>query len=128
MNELELKNELNSYYRVKQLINALERSEKEHQEFIENCKTLSIDIPEDKTNVYKSKLNEVYQEAIDAKNKVLQYIELLKDYPESRAVLYARYINNENPVEMEETLMCSRRTVARKKKKAIELLLFKINS
>lgn len=126
MNELDLKNELNSYYRIRQLIRALENAEKEHKEYIKACEERGINYEEGID--YSTKLNEAYKSALIEKNKVLNYIELMSDYPTYKAVLYSRYINNENTYEIADTIMCGRRSVARYQKHAIEILLEKLQN
>lgn len=128
MNELDLKNELNSYYRIKQLISALENAKKEQQEFIKVCHERNIDLKQDEVIDYNTKLNEAYQTAIKEKNKVLQYIELMSDYPTYKAVLYSRYICCENTYESAVTVSCGRRSVSRYQKYAIEILLKKLQN
>lgn len=125
MNELDLKNELNGYYRVCQLISALENADREQKAFVKACAEQNIDCELEIID-YSTKLNEAYKKAIKEKSKVHGYIELMSDYPTYEALLYSRYISRENTYEIAETLGCGRRSITRYHKYAIEILLKKL--
>lgn len=124
--ELELKRRLNGYYHTKQLIRVLEDCKKEHEEFIKVCKERNISYEEKESIDYAAMLEKAYAEALVQKNKVQEDIELMNDYPEYKSVLYARYICNNNTLEIAEQMYCGRNTVLRYHKHAIKILCEKL--
>lgn len=124
-NENEIKNTLNGYWRARQLIRVLENCIKEHDEFVEVCQ--KHDIAYENID-YNEILKSAYQDAVNKKNKVQGYIELMADYPHFKSVLYARYICGNNTMEIAEQMYCSRNTVLRYHKSAIKILMNKIKN
>lgn len=125
MDELEIRDKLDSYrINAKKLhtLRELQKSNEKHLE--ENKDVLNADQIE-QIQDYSQMISELAWQTADARQEVIAMIETLSDYPEhaeEQNVLYLRYIVDKNTFQIADELFYGRRTVSRKLKTGIEFL------